>query len=168
MAANTVSAWTTVPNGNSNFYEAVCTILCDTANVVAWSNKTPSFLDPSRPWTLIVSLDTALDTAATPLDLYIGFNDSAALSGTASVTASNAAYYVRLLDDGGYATPTVPRAINFDPNQMVADVVTYSATPAGYKVKPALAPNYLFNFTAGSGTILAATITLRIIQYQKG
>jgi hypothetical protein len=164
MAANTLSAWTTDNNVPSGFYSTYCTIAVDAANAVAWTNKTPTFLDPSKPWTLIVSLSGALDTAATPLSMYIGYNSSAALSGTASVTASNAAYYVQLLDDGGYATPTVPRAIYFDPNQAVADVVTYSATPAGYKVKPAIAPYYLFNFTAGSGTLLAVTITLRIIQ----
>lgn len=166
MAANTLSAWKTDNNVPTGFFSSYCTIAVDTANVVAWTNKTPQFLDPTKEWTLIVSLSGALDSASTPLDMYIGYNSSAALSGTASVTASNASYYVRVLDDGGYLTPTVPRAIVFDPNQAVADVVTYSATPAGYKVKPAIVPYYLFNFTAGSGTLLGVTITLRIIQRQ--
>jgi hypothetical protein len=163
MAANTVTAWTdpVTVNGVISTY---CTIAVDTANVVAWTNKTPKAIDPTKEWTAIISLSDALDTQATPLDLYIGYSDDAALSGTASVTTTDCAYYVRLLDDGGYATPTVPRAITFDPNQAVADVVTYSATPAGYKVKPAIAPYYLFNFTAGSGTLLGVTITIRIIQ----
>jgi len=168
MAANTVSEWSTptsVPsNGNNKVLKTSCTILVDTANVVAWTKKTPPQLDPRKPWTLIVTSTGALDTGATPLDLWIGYSDNSALSGTSAVAGTNASYYVRILDDGAYATPTVPRAITFDPNQAVADVVTYSATPAGYKVKPAIAPFYLFNFTAYSGTLLAVTITLTIIQ----
>lgn len=168
MAANTVSEWVTQKTGVEGLFVSKCTILCDTANQVAWTKKTPSFLDPTKPWTLIVSLDTALDTQATPLSMYIGYDEDAALSGTASTTASHAAYYVQLLDDGGYATPTVPRAIYFDPHQTVADVVTVAAVATGYKVKPPIVPYYLFNFAAGSGTLLAATITLRIVQDQRG
>ena len=163
MAANTIVDWT--PTSSPNGYTIyTSTITVDTANVVAWSKKTPITFDTSKPSLLLVTLDTALDTQATPLALYYGYTGSAALSGTASVTATDAAYGVQLLDDGGYATPTVTRAIQLDPHSAVADVVTYAAIATGLKVKTVPAPYFLFNFTAGSGTLLGAVITLKLIQ----
>lgn len=162
MAANTVVDWTNKTcNGKSVW---TSTITVDTANAVAWTNKTPKELNTAKPCTVLITLDTALDTQAVPLALYYGYTDSAALSGTASVTATDAAYGVQLLDDGGYASPTVTRSIVLDPHQSVADVVTYAAVATGLKVKPAIVPYYLFNFTAGLGTLLGAVITIRIIQ----
>lgn len=165
MAANVIVDWTpsssSAVNGKTVY---TSTITVDTANVVAWTKKTPPQFDTSKPAILTVTLDTALDTQATPLALYYGYTDSAALSGTASVTATDAAYGVQLLDDGGYASPTVTRAILLDPNLATADVVTYAAIATGLKVKTAPAPYFLFNFTAGSGTLLGAVITLKLIQ----
>jgi hypothetical protein len=163
MAANTIVDWT--PTSSPNGYTIyTSTITVDTANVVAWTKKTPQEFDTSKPAILTVTLDTALDSQATPLALYYGYTKDAALSGTAAVTETNAAYGVQLLDDGGYATPTVTRAIQLDPNLAVANVVTLAAVATGLKVKTVPAPYFLFNFTAGSGTLLGAVITLKLIQ----
>jgi hypothetical protein len=162
MAANTVSEWSNKSCNGKAVYG--CTILCDTANVVAWTKKTPKELNTAKPFTAIISFDTALDSGATPLALYVGYTDSAALSGTAATSVSDAAYAVQVLDDCGYTNPTVPKTIVFNPQQAVADVVTIAAVATGLKVKNPIAPYLFFNFTAYSGTLLGATITIKIIQ----
>src|SRR5574343_1138335 len=169
MAANTVSNWTTDKTGlGKGIFESYCTIAVDTANAVAWTKKTPQFLNPKKPWTLLVSFSGALDTAATPLDIYVGYKDTAALSGTASTTATDSVKYKQLLDDCGYTDPTIAKAILLDPYSVQADVVTIAAVGSGLKSKIPIAPYYLFNFTAVSGTLLGVTITLRILQDQRG
>ena len=166
MAANTLSAWTQDQSiGKSGFVSCYCTIAVDAANVVAWTNKTPHYLDLSKPFTLLVSFSGALDTAATPLDVYLGYNENAALSGTASATASNCVKFKEVLDDCGYTDPTIAKSIIFDPALEVADVVTIAAVGSGLKVKVPTVPFLLFNLTAGTGTLLAVTATFRIIQY---
>ena len=168
MAANTLSDWTTQKAvSRDGFMESYCTCLIDTANVVAWTKKTPEFLKPEKPWTLLVSFSGATDTGATPLDIYLGYNSNAALSGTASATASNCVKYKQVLDDCGYTDPTIAKAIIFDPSLGVADVVTIAAVANGLKVKVPIMPHYLFNITANSGQLLGVTVTFRIIQYQK-
>jgi hypothetical protein len=168
MAANTLSEWVTEKSvSKDGFLDTKCTCLIDAANVVAWTKKTPTFLNPNKPWTLLISFSGATDTGATPLDIYLGYNNNAALSGTSAVTASNAVKYKQVLDDCGYTDPTIAKAIIFDPNLAVADVVTISAVADGLKVKVPAMPYYLFNITANSGQLLAVTVTFRIIQYQK-
>jgi hypothetical protein len=165
MAANTLSAWTQKKTGDDKLKMFQCTCLIDTANVVAWTYRTPSLLDTSKPWTLIFSADTATDTQATPLTIYGGYTTSSAITGTAAVTASNCVLIGTVIDDCCYTTPTVAKAVAFDPNSAVADVVTVAAVATGLKMKiPAMA-NYLFVITAGSGTLLGATVTFTIVQH---
>jgi len=162
MAANTVSEWVAQPTQNKTaIWKA--TVLTDTANQQVWTKKTPAELDPTKPWMLVVSNSAELDGQAIPLDIYLGYSDKAALAGTSAITATDAVKFQQLIDDIGYASPTVPRAFLFAPDLRVANVVTVAAIATGLKSNIPAAPYYLFN-CAGATTVAAVTVTFLLIQ----
>ena len=164
--ALTQSAWTPV---SSDVGRAVweCTVLATTAENDAYTLKTPAGLDPTKPWTVFYSTSATPDGQALPLDIWVGFNDSFALSGDgANVVATPTLYggkFKQILDDGVLAVTPLVYSILLDPNLAVADVVTAAAIATGLKVKVPVAPYYAFNANGGS-TLAAQTHYWKIVQ----
>jgi hypothetical protein len=148
------------------FYIATCTVVSTTAENDAYTKKTPVGLDPKKPWVLLYKADDTPDGQALPLDLWIGFSDSFALSGDgANVVAVDGAEFKSIFDDVVLAVDKY-YSFYFDPNQGVADVVTVAAIATGAKVRVPPAPYYAFNLDGGS-TLAATTHTFVIIQDQR-
>lgn len=161
--ALTQSAWTLKSAKKSKFLVASCTVTATTAENDSYTLKTPSQLNPAKPWTLIVKTSAASDGAAVPLDLWVGYSENFALSGDgASVAATDGVNFKQITDDIGYSAAS-SACFYFDPQQQVADVVTIAAIASGYKVKIPIAPYYAFNLDGGS-TLLAHTATFIIVQ----
>ena len=144
---------------------ATCTVASTTAEKDAYTKKTPKELDPTKPWTLIYSAAAEPDGQALPLDLWIGYSDSFALSGDGAnvVATGTGAEFKSIFDD--LRTAVSPKGFTFllDPDLPVADVVTLAAIATGLKVKIPVAPYYAFNLDGGS-TLAATTHTFLIIQ----
>ena len=161
--ALTQSAWTeTFVNG---LYKATCTVAATTAENDAYTLKTPANLDPNYAWTLFYSASATPDGQALPLDLWVGYVDTFALSGdganvVATATGSN---YKSIMDDVVLAVTPITYSWQMDPDLAVADVVTVAAIATGLKVKVPVAPYYAFNLDGGS-TLAAATHTFTITQ----
>lgn len=169
MAANTVSAWseTRVGYKGSSLYKASCTVLADTANQMAYTLKTPRGLDVRRPWSLVISTSAASDGQAVPADLYLGTGDTAALSGTSSITATAAVKFKQLTDDIGYSAATATCHLIIPMGVVaangVSDIALIANIASGYKHNVPIAPYYIFNLN-GATTLLAHTTTWTIIQ----
>lgn len=161
--ALTQSNWTEDYVGD--LYVARCTVICTTAENDAYTKKTPANLDPTKPFTLFYYASATPDGVALPLDLWIGFNDSFALTGDgASVGAgANGANWKSIMDDVVLAVTPVVYAWILDPNLAVADVVTVGAIATGLKVKVPVVPYFAFNLDGGS-TLNAVTNTFVITQ----
>ena len=160
--ALTQNNWTTTTSNGYNKFE--CTVVHTTSESDAYSLKTPSALDGSRPWFLQASTAIAADNAALAVDLWIGFNDDFALSGdTTAVTAgSNGVRYKEIMDDARTALPTYRFAWIMDPDLPVADVVTLAAITDGLKVRVPAAPYYVI--ALNGDTLIATTATYTIFQ----
>ena len=84
--ALTQSVWT--KTASEGFSKWECTVLHTNSENDAYTVKTPLELDGGRPWHIAMSASATADGAALPLDMWVGFNDSFALSGNdAAVTA---------------------------------------------------------------------------------
>ena len=161
--ALTQSAWSeTYVNG---LYKASCTVASTTAENDAYTLKTPANLETDKPWTLFYSASATPDGQALPLDLWIGYSDSFALSGDGAnvVATGTGSNYKSIMDDVVLAVSPIAYSFAFDPDQAVADVVTVAAIATGLKVKVPIAPYYAFNLDGGS-TLAAATHTFIIVQ----
>ncbi len=144
-------------------YVASCTVVSTVAENDAYTKRTPKGFDPTKKWTLLYKADDTPDGQALPLDVWMGFADSFALSGDgANVVAASGAEFKSIFDDVVLAVDKY-YAFNFDPNLAVADVVTVAAIATGPKVKIPVAPYYAFNLDGGS-TLAATTHTFVIIQ----
>jgi len=165
MAAQTVSEWTeSTING---MYYASCTALTDANNEVNYTKKTPSGLDPSKPWTLIVSASAAQDGAAAPLMIWGGYTHDFAISGTtARCTATDGVQIGELTDDLGYAAAVAGMGFNMTPGSSgLANIVTIAAVATGMRFNVPVFPYYAFELMADdAATLLAHTLTFRIIQ----
>jgi hypothetical protein len=140
-----------------------CTVTCTTAENDAYTKATPRDLDTKKPFILILSTSAALDGAAVPLDVWVGYDPSFALSGNDSTVAATFGHkFQQITDDNGYAVASTA-VFFFDPNLPVAQVVTIAAIATGYKVRTPCAPRLAFNLNGGS-TLLACTATFTIIQ----
>ena len=146
-------------------YTATCTVASTTAENDAYTKKTPSNLDPSKPWTLFYSAAATPDGQALPLDLWIGHDPAFDLSGDGAnvVATDTGSNYKQLYDDVVLAVSPIAYGFQFDPLQQVADVVTVAAIATGNKVKIPVAPYYAFNLDGGS-TLAATTHTFVITQ----
>jgi hypothetical protein len=161
--ALTQSDWTeSFANG---VYTAVCTVAHTASETDAYTKKTPTGLDPSKPWTLFYESLATPDGQALPLDLWIGHSDAFVLAGDgatvgASGTGSN---FKSIMDDVVLAVTPIAYSWIMDPDLAVADVVTVAAIATGLKIKVPVAPYYAFNLDGGSA-LAATTATFRITQ----
>lgn len=164
--ALTQSAWTvsTLGEGAKKTLVASCTVTATTAENDAYTVKTPDALDPTKPWILGLKFAATPDGSALPVDLYIGYDSSFAISGDAgTVSATGGAKYKQIMDDVVLAVSPLMYVWQMDPNLAVADVVTVAAIATGLKIKVPVAPYYAFNLN-GASTLAATTATWVIIQ----
>lgn len=161
--ALTQSDWT-IKSVNGKLV-ATCTVVSTTAENDAYTKKTPKELDVTKPWTMIYSAAATPDGQALPLDIWIGYSDSFALSGDGAnvVATGTGSNYKQIFDDVVLAVTPIGYSFQIDPNLAVADVVTVAAIATGPKVKVPVAPYYAFNLDGGS-TLAATTHTFTIIQ----
>ena len=158
--ALTQGAWAPQNIKNSKFQLWKCNVAFTTAENDAYTLATPSTLDPSKQWTLMVKPAATADGSALPLEIYVGFDSSFAISGDGvTVAATNGALFKTVVDDVSAATM---RSIVFDPNQQVADVTAIAT--GGMKVKVPIAPYYAFNLN-GASTLNATNCDFYIMQY---
>lgn len=158
---------TTVGTGKNACMVATQTVTPATSDTDAYTLKTPAQLDPTRPWTLGLSFSETIDTGqVVVIDLWVGYNDSFALSGQGgSVVATGlGANYKQIMDDAISAVGANMYVWQMDPNLAVADVVTLAAIAGGLKVKTPIAPYYAFNVDGASTFSAAAVCTWVIIQ----
>ena len=156
--ALTQSTWKSQPGGGSHISELKCNVIFTTAENDAYTIaiKVP---DPTKPWTLIVTPAATADGQALPLDMWIGYDKSFALTGNdTTVAATHGAFFKQIVDDVSAATA---RSIMFDPNATQADVVAIAT--GGLRVKPPVAPYYIFNLNGGS-TLNATNCDFLIMQ----
>jgi hypothetical protein len=161
--ALTQSDWTPkTVNGKATWQ---CTVTATTAENDAYTKATPAGLDPTKPWTLFLSTSATPDGQALPVDLWIGFKDSFALSGDGAnvVATGTGSNYKQILDDCVLAVTPIAYSWQMDPDLAVADVVTVGAIATGLKIKVPVAPYYAFNLDGGS-TLAAVTHTWTIVQ----
>ena len=131
-----------------------CTVTATVSENDAYTLRTPKTLDPTRPWTLIANAaGTTLDGSTSPVDLWIGTSDDAALSGDGSGVAGTDAYEFKTIEAG---IEGAVGAVTCDPNLAIADVTDTL-------VRVPVAPCYIFNMDGGS-TLNAADCIWIIIQ----
>jgi len=159
MAASTltIGSWTgKTYNGVTTWS---CTVTATTSDLDIYTKKTPVGLDPHKPWTLFVNTASATldDTAvAIPVDLYIGWDDTFAISeNNAPVVTGGVLYKADIHDD----VRTAVFGIQMHPNLTVAEDV---AGPAAKCYVP-IAPFYAFNLDCASA-LVAGDCTFKIVQ----
>ncbi len=165
MAVQTVSEWSGSTVNGVAYY--TCTALTDANNEINYTKRTGDWLDPRKPWTLIVSASAAQDGAAAPLMVWGGYSKSFAISGTtARATATDGAQLGELTDDLGYAAAVPGMAFNITPGSSgLANIVTIAAVATGMRFNMPIMPYYAFELMADdAATLLAHTLTFRIIQ----
>jgi len=150
---------------SNGYHKWECTVAQTTGEKDAYTLKTPKELDGSKQWSMTMSAAATADGAALPLDLWAGYNDDFAISGDhTTVTAGTNGFEVKqICDDCVLAVGTLKYSWIFDPELVVADVVTVAAIANGFKVRTPIAPYYAFNLDGG-GTLNATTVTWTIFQ----
>lgn len=162
--ALTQSGWTPKSSKNGRSQMWSCTVTATTAENDAYTLKTPSELDTTKPFTVGLVFSATPDGQALPIDIWVGFDDSFVLSGDgASVVATRGAKFKQLFDDCVLAVTPLIYTFLIDPTLIVADVVTVAAIATGPKIKVPPAPYFAFNLNGGS-TLAAATATWYIVQ----
>lgn len=158
--------WTQQVTGDSKIMVTKCNVAFTTAENDAYTLPTPKYLDPKRPWTLLIVAAATPDGEALPVDLWGGYGSSFALSGDgATVAATNGVQIKQVLDDCVLAVTPLVYQITFDPDLPVADVVTVSAIGSGLKCRIPVFPHYAINLDGGS-TLNATNADFYIIQNQ--
>lgn len=160
--ALTQSAWSN--NTVNGVLVSTSTVIATTAENDAYTLKTPKELDTTRAFTLLYLTSATPDGQATPMDIWLGYNDNFAITGNDStVAATNGARFKQFFDDGVLAVTPLIYSFVFDPYLPVADVVTVAAIATGPKIRIPAAPYYAFNVNGGS-TLNAATHTFILVQ----
>ena len=136
-------------------YVAYCDVTATTAEQISATLKTPTGLDTSKPFLLVVnSASAALDGSALPVDIYAGYSDSFALTVvTTSLTVTDG---VLLNPDVIADVQAAIGATIVDPNLQIAD-------DADDIVRGGSVPYYGFVLD-GASTLAAATCRFIIIQ----
>ncbi len=162
--ALTQGAWTKkTVNG---FIRMTCNVAFEATETDAYTLKTPTELDPTKSWDLIIAAAVTPDGQALPLDIWVGHDSDFVLSGQgASVVATNGGMYKQLCDDVVLAVTTVEYVFHMEPGLAVADVVTVAAIATGFKANIPIAPYYAFNLDGGS-VLIATNMDFTIIQKQ--
>ena len=136
-----------------------CTVTATTSDLDIYTKKTPDGLDPHKPWTLFVNTAAAtLDatSAAIPVDLYLGWDDTFALTlNNAPTVTGGVLYKVDIHDD----VRTACYGIQMHPNLTVAEDVAGEAA----KCYVPVAPYYIFNLDCESA-LSAGDCTFKIVQ----
>ena len=151
--ALTQGAWTEKTiNGH---YVAYCDVVHTTAEHISATLKTPDGLDTSKPFLLVVnSAGATLDGATLPVDIYVGYSDSFAL--TVVTTTLTVTDGILLNADVIAAVEAGVGSCIIDPNLQIADV-------ADTIVRGGDVPYYGFVLD-GAGTLTAATCRFIIFQ----
>ena len=163
--ALTQSAWSEATSA-SGIYSAVCTVIATTAENDAYTLKTSTDLDPTKPWTLFYTASGAPDAQALPLEIWAGYSSSFAITGdSTAIGATDGCRASQIMDDVITAIAPVSFVFDMDPDLGIAPVVTVAAIATGFKIKVPVAEYYAFNLNGGS-TLNVHTSTFRIIQDQ--
>lgn len=156
--ALTSGAWT--EKTVNKRYVASCTVSGSTSENDLYTLKTPSGLNPTKPWTLIMNVTEDLTAAGTSaLDIYGGHSDNFAISGNdTTVAATDGALAVAIstdVDAGGlFMVKVVP-----GDNGGLTQVTTLPATV----ILPPL-PYYAFNVDCTAALQDAAEVKFYIVQ----
>ena len=136
-----------------------CTITTTTADLDLYTKKTPVGLNVRKPWEIFINTASAtLDgtVAAIPVDLYIGWDSTFALTeNNAPVVTGGVLYKADIYND----VRTAVGYIQFNPNMIVAEDVSGVAAQTYIPV----APYYIFNLDCASA-MNAVNCTFKIIQ----
>jgi len=163
--ALTQSAWSEATSA-SGIYSAVCTVIATTAENDAYTLKTSTDLDPTKPWTLFYTASGAPDAQALPLEIWAGYSSSFAITGDgATIGATDGCRASQVIDDVQAAIAPISYVFDIDPDLGIAPVVTVAAIATGLKIKVPVAEYYAFNLN-GETTLSVHTSTFRIIQDQ--
>jgi len=150
--ALTQTAWAE-KSANSK-YVATCTVTATTAENDAYTLKTPSGLDTSKPFVVSLTCSATPDGQALPIDIWCLWDDDAELTGdgaNVTTTPSNkGGKFKQIFDDCVLAVTPLVYSFVIDPDLPVADVVTVAAIATGPKVRVPRAPYYAFNLNGGS------------------
>ena len=157
MAASTLTIGDWTPSSENGVTVWTCDVTATAADYDLYTKRTPKGLDPHKPWTLVVNSEVAtLDGATLPVDLYIGWVDSCALTLNNAPTITGGVLYKADIMD---AVEGACYAILMHPSLTVAeDVSTVEA-----KCYVPVAPYYLFNLD-GAGTLNVITCRFKILQ----
>lgn len=155
--ALTQTAW--VESSANSKYVATCSVTATIAENDAYTLKTPSGLDTSKPFVVSLTCAATPDGQALPIDIWLLWDDDANLTGDgANVTTSPAnkgGKFKQIFDNAVLAVSPLVYSFLIDPELPVADVVTVADIATGPKVRVPSAPYYAFNLNGGSP--LAAT-----------
>jgi hypothetical protein len=157
MAASTLTIgnWTHELVNNVNVW--TCKVTQTTSDLDNYTKKTPKGLDTTKPWTLVINSAVAsLDDATLPADLYIGWDDSFALTLNNPPTVTGGVLYKADFFD---SVETAAAAILMHPNLTVAEDTSGGAA----KMYVPVAPYYIIDLD-GAGALLATTCTYKIMQ----
>ena len=152
--ALTQGAWTDgdTINGRVVWY---CDVIQTTAEEISATLKTPTGLDTTKSFTLLVNTEGAtLDGATLPVDIYGGYSEAFALSVTTSTLTVTDGFLLNA--DVIADVKSVIGATIVDPNLNIAD-------DADDLVRGQAVPYYGFVLD-GAGTLTAGTCRFMIIQ----
>lgn len=156
--ANTV--WT--PDTVNGHLVLKCTLTQASTTIYdGWTKKTPRELDTTKPFIVYFNTaGTALDGATLPVDLWIGYDDNAALAdnGGTDVTATNAAEIASAIMDNVKAAKLASR---IDPHYTGTRI--QAAANVGGMVNGSKPPYFIFNLD-GTSTQNAADCLIVITQ----
>jgi len=153
--AITQSAWSTSSTNGKKIME--CTVAIGATETDAMTLKTPKALNTSKPFHLLANAaGVTIDADTVAVDLWVGTKDDSTLSGTGTLTASDAYFYKAIIADVKAAVGSCV----CDPNLTTADV-------SNVHVQVPPAPYYFFNLD-GTNAMTNVTVTFIIIQDSDG
>ena len=166
MSVNTRGAWSsTTVNG---VLVATCTSAVVTAETYydVSTLKTPTTLNPRKPWTLFYQASDTPDGQALPMDIFVGFAGDFSVTANNDAAATSGGFFKQVHSDVVLfiTASNLWLPILFDPDLGVDDVVTAGLT-TGFKCKIPVAPYYAFNLNGGS-VLPARSHYFKIVQAQ--
>ncbi len=160
----TQNAWT--HKTRNGFMVATCTFASDASLYDTYTLKIPAnLIDGTKPWLAFFSAAATIDAQATPLEIWVGYDDNFELTGDTPTLATSGGMFKELTSDIRLAVLTVEHVFLMHPDLGVADVVTIGAIATGYKANVPASPYYAFAINGGSA-ISADLITVNVVQRQ--
>ena len=157
--ALTQGAWTSKTVNGKLVIE--CDVVQTTGENNAYTLKTPSTLDTTKPFILMVNTDgDTLDGSALPVDIYAGYDTDFAVTGDAGTmgATSGGLIVADVIDD----VKSVANSVRIDPNYTGAKVQSTLAGVRGV-VNCGTPPYFAFDLD-GASTLTAGTCHWVIIQ----